>query len=148
LELVLPVCSSGTTSTLQGETYVIIEQRASAGSFFEFSTRWRQLWCINKRYSGRLELDHSLRHDWNSLLSDPSHAAASSPAQSSSTAPHLTLSTAEELGWLLFRNYSQEYYPQADALVEYLRKWAIGLAPQARPQSGRPYRPLNIRLRV
>ena len=44
--------------------YVVIEKRGIPGSFFESQPRFRQLISINKRYSGRTELDHIMRHDW------------------------------------------------------------------------------------
>ena len=41
--------------------YVVLERNGGPGSFFESFPRFRQLISINKRYSGRDELDHSLR---------------------------------------------------------------------------------------
>lgn len=90
-----------------------------------------------------------MRHDWNSLLSDPSHAAARAggPAwPASSTDPSLTLTAATASGWRLFRNYSSEYYPHADALVSYLRDWAAGLPPPPGAAGGsrHPWAPLRV----
>ena len=105
--------------------YVVIEKNAFPGSFFEKYPRFRQLISINKRSSGRRELDHSMRHDWNSLLSDPSHRSRGTLWPLSSTDPSLTLDSAHNSGWLLFRNFSNSYYPHADDLVRYLRAWAL-----------------------
>jgi hypothetical protein len=61
-----------------GRDYVVLEAGGSPGSFFRTFPRWRQLISINKRATGRQELDFNLRHDWNSLLSEASHAAPGS----------------------------------------------------------------------
>lgn len=109
--------------------YIILEKGAVPGSFFTQLPRFRQLISINKLNSGRDELDHVMRHDWNSLLSDSSHSSAaktSTKAAVSSTDAQLTLSAAQASGWLLFRNYSSAYYPSADSLVTYLRDWSLG----------------------
>ena len=56
--------------------YLVLESAASPGHFFETFPRWRELISINRLYTGREELDFALRHDWNSLLSEPSSSAA------------------------------------------------------------------------
>ena len=84
-------------------SYVILE-RSEVGAFFRTHPRHRQLISINKRNSGH-EADEPqrspefrLRHDWNSLLTD-------------------------DLGFL-FTNYTDEYLPPADLLVQYLEDYA------------------------
>ena len=77
------------------QDYLILEKGPSAGTFYTHYPRHRGLISINKRYAGA---DHGhefhLRHDWNSLISDdPS---------------------------MLMKEYSADYYPHADRLVEYL----------------------------
>ena len=139
-----------------GRDYVVFEKSAVPGSFFQQLPRFRQLISINKRYSGRVELDHLMRHDWNSLLSDPSHSAARSAWPASSTNATLTLDTAQAAGWRLFRNYSSAYYPHADDLVRYLGDWSAGSGPAAHADAsgadalqptgpGHPARPLRVR---
>jgi hypothetical protein len=136
-----------------GRDYVILEQRDCPGSFFKALPRFRQLISINKLHSGRDELDHAMRHDWNSLLADPSHSVTTAsanrlPATMSSTHPEHRLSSARR-SWLLFRNYSNSYYPHADDMVDYLSHWARGwqmddTAPEATVDAGHPSRPLRI----
>lgn len=50
-------------------------QAAEAGSFFRRFPRWRELISINKRATGRWDYEYNQRHDWNSLLPDPSSSA-------------------------------------------------------------------------
>ena len=79
-------------------SYVILEREAKAGSFFVHYPRHRTLLSINKVYTGYQDMDSRLRYDWNSLLSDR---------------PELVLS-----------RYSQRYFPDADALQQYLEAYA------------------------
>lgn len=81
-----------------GREYQIIESGDRVGTFFELYPRHRQLISINKVYTGTDDPELRLRHDWNSLLTDDySH---------------------------LFRDYSKEYFPPADAILDYLRDYA------------------------
>lgn len=78
--------------------YVVFERTPGPGSFFTRYPRHRKLISINKRYTGRANSEFNLRHDWNSLLShDPR---------------------------LLFRHYSQAYFPDASEMVRYLGDFA------------------------
>ncbi|XP_037073731.1 FAD-dependent oxidoreductase domain-containing protein 2-like [Pollicipes pollicipes] len=78
-----------------GRDHVLLERDASPGSFFKKYPRHRTLISINKQHTGKVNREFNERHDWNSLLSDdPS---------------------------LVFRRYSSEFFPHADAMVEYLR---------------------------
>jgi len=81
-----------------GRSYLVLEAADAPGAFFKVFPRHRTLLSINKIYSGSDDPETKLRHDWNSLLSD-----------------------SEDM---LFRNYSQEYMPHADALVRYLADFA------------------------
>ena len=87
-----------------GRDYIVIERNASAGSFFETYPRHRTLISINKRFTGhekdepRRTREFDLRHDWNSLVHDD-------------RLPRFT-------------NFSSEFYPAADDLVRYLKKFA------------------------
>ena len=77
-----------------------------SGSFFEHYPRHRRLISLNKRNTGELNKEFNLRHDWNSLL------------------------THKEDN-LKFTDYSNENFPQADLLVDYLndfkRKFNLNL---------------------
>ncbi|XP_006865345.1 PREDICTED: FAD-dependent oxidoreductase domain-containing protein 2 [Chrysochloris asiatica] len=81
-----------------GRNYVVFERSSGPGSFFARYPRHRKLISINKRYTGNANAEFNLRHDWNSLLShDPQ---------------------------LLFRHYSQAYFPDASDMVRYLHDFA------------------------
>ncbi|XP_031575039.1 FAD-dependent oxidoreductase domain-containing protein 2-like [Actinia tenebrosa] len=81
--------------------YVIFEANSVAGSFFLKYPCHRKLISINKRFTGRLNKEFNLRHDWNSLLSDDDS--------------------------LLLKHYSDKFYPDADDLVKYLNDYATKL---------------------
>lgn len=57
--------------------------------------RHRRMGSFNRRYTGTSNKDFNLRHDWNSLLSHDDS--------------------------LLFRHYSSDLLPHADAYVRYLQ---------------------------
>lgn len=78
-----------------GANYVVLERSPNASTHFRHYPRHRQLISINKRYTGSADADFNLRHDWNSLLT-------TNPAQPP------------------FTTYSEDLYPSADSLVEYL----------------------------
>jgi thioredoxin reductase len=109
-----------------GRDYLVLDAEARPASFFDAYPRWRQLISINKREVGRADsLDFAQRHDWNSLLSDASHASPASLA-SSTDARASVASLAPELR---FTSWSDEYFPRdAGVLAEYLRAWAAAPA--------------------
>ena len=82
-------------------SYIILEQSEVAGSFFTQYPRHRQLISVNKVNCGGIDpqknMENILRYDCNSLL---------------------TLS--EDYGKIMFRDYSEEYYPPADKIVQYM----------------------------
>lgn len=78
--------------------YLAVEAAPVPGAFFQTQPRHRQLLSLNKRFNGFPEHEFNMRHDWNSLLS--------------------------EEGAPLFRDYSQELYPNADDYVRYLAAFA------------------------
>ena len=81
-----------------GRDYAVFERAPGPGSFFTRYPRHRKLISINKRYTGKANAEFNLRHDWNSLLShDPR---------------------------LLFRHYSNAYFPDAGDMVRYLGDFA------------------------
>ena len=78
--------------------YLILEKAGNAGAFFDIMPRHRYLISINKVYTGVDNPTTNLRWDWNSLLSD-----------------------SEDL---LFKNYSKDYFPDADLLSKYVMDFA------------------------
>jgi thioredoxin reductase len=81
-----------------GRDYLILEQGATAGTFFRTFPRHRQLISINKQQTGFDDPELNLRMDWNSLLSDQPN--------------------------LLFTRYTDRYFPDADVMVRYLADFA------------------------
>jgi Pyridine nucleotide-disulphide oxidoreductase len=123
---------------LAGRDYLILEQHDIPGSFFARFPRWRQLISINKPYTGINVLDHSFRHDWNSLLSETSHQNLANMMHDqvsdklkfvdsyfvsnySSSDPRLTseVTTKNQR----FTDIAEGYYPSADLLSGYLKNW-------------------------
>lgn len=86
--------------------YVVLERSAEAGSFYKRYPRHRNLISINKRNTGRSNAEFNWRHDWNSLLSPEAGPAADAPR---------------------FAEFSKDYFPKADAWVEYAAKFQEGL---------------------
>jgi thioredoxin reductase len=84
-----------------GIDYIILEQNALAGSFFDRYPLSGQLISINKRHTGSDNADFNLRHDWNSLLSDDGPK---------------------------FTDYSTEFYPDRKDLVRYMNDFAAKYA--------------------
>lgn len=84
-----------------GRDYVVFERSHAPGSFFAIYPRHRKLISINKRHTGKSNSEFNLRHDWNSLLSHEPR--------------------------LLFRRYSRQFFPHADAMVRYLEDFAAML---------------------
>ena len=81
-----------------GRKYVMLEAKEGAGSFFTHYPRHRTLISLNKVYNWFDEPDFNMRYDWNSLLTDDNS--------------------------MLFRDYSKELFPPADAIVKYARDFA------------------------
>ena len=83
-----------------GIDYVILERAAEAGAFFSRFPRRRKLISVNKRHVGEgMSAEFALRHDWHSLLETDK----------------------------LFGKFSRDFYPHADALVNYQRSIAADL---------------------
>ena len=81
-----------------GRDYQVLEGSPRVGSFFEKHPRHGMLISINKVYTGTEDPELNLRHDWNSLLTDDySHQ---------------------------FKDFSKEYFPPAQSLVDYLGSFA------------------------
>ncbi|XP_042693639.1 FAD-dependent oxidoreductase domain-containing protein 2 [Centrocercus urophasianus] len=89
-----------------GRDYVVFERSHAPGSFFAIYPRHRKLISINKRHTGKSNSEFNLRHDWNSLLSHEPR--------------------------LLFRRYSRQFFPHADAMVRYLEDFAAILGLRVR----------------
>ncbi|PAA47394.1 hypothetical protein BOX15_Mlig019951g2 [Macrostomum lignano] len=81
--------------------YVVIERASIAGSFFTVYPRHGKLISINKRWTDSSNTEYTLRHDWNSLISDD---------------PSLQL-----------RHYSNIMFPQKEVLVKYLNDYKTKL---------------------
>jgi hypothetical protein len=132
-----------------GRDYLVLDSASEAGSFFSTYPRWRQLISINKVETGREEADFNMRHDWNSLLSEPSHSSEDGlaesdevpcplsllPSSSSSSSPppcRASSYSSSDARWrtagvnssLLFRSRTRTYYPEADRLRDFLGDWA------------------------
>ena len=130
-----------------GRDYLVLERNALSASFFEQYPRWRQLISINKRSVGRNNsLDFAMRHDWNSLLSEASHSQKGDVQITSSTDKRLDVPSIDPV--LRFTAWSKDYFPNADALREYMQAWAA--APGINSSGPLPVglgrsRPLRIR---
>jgi thioredoxin reductase len=83
----------------KGRDYAILEAGAAPGSFFRVFPRHRRLISINKVYTGASDVEANLRFDWNSLLSDAGSE-------------------------LLFKQYSLDYFPAPESLLQYLAEYA------------------------
>lgn len=79
-----------------GLNYKIIERGSGVGTSFKKFPRHRKLISINKIHTGYDDAETNLRWDWNSLLND------------------------EEV---LFKDFDEDYFPDADALVNYLEAY-------------------------
>jgi thioredoxin reductase len=77
--------------------YIVLEKSSDCGSFFKKYPIHRKLISVNKVHTGSTNKDFNLRHDWNSLLSDDDS--------------------------LLFKNYTHEFFPHADYMVNYLNDY-------------------------
>ena len=82
----------------EGLDYLILEAGERAGTFFKSFPRHRKLISVNKVQTGYDDPEINMRWDWNSLLSDDNE--------------------------LLVKNYTKQYFPAADDLVQYLADFA------------------------
>ena len=78
--------------------YKIFEKTGTVASFFTKYPLSGKLISINKKYTGSDNPDFNLRHDWNSLLSDSDTK---------------------------FNEYSEDYYPNRNDLVDYLKDFSV-----------------------
>jgi thioredoxin reductase len=81
-----------------GRDYLVLEGGNSAGTFFKTFPRHRTLISNNKVHTGYTDPEVNMRFDWNSLMSDDPQ--------------------------LVFKNYSELYFPAADDFVRYLGDFA------------------------
>ncbi|XP_078483409.1 FAD-dependent oxidoreductase domain-containing protein 2-like [Ciona intestinalis] len=84
-----------------GRDYIVFEKGYGAGTFYLKYPIHRQLISINKRNTGKTNKEFNFRHDWNSLVSDDES--------------------------LQITKYSEEFFPPADVLVQYLNDYATKL---------------------
>jgi thioredoxin reductase len=82
-----------------GLKYLILEAAETPGAFFNDFPRHRKLISINKVHTGYDDPEVNMRWDWNSLLSDNEDP-------------------------LLFKDFSQDYFPHASVMVDYLTEFA------------------------
>ena len=82
-----------------GRDYVVFERGTQSASFFSEFPVHRVLNSINRRFTRSDDLEFNLRHDWNSLLG-----------------------SEDTVG--LFTQWSEEYWPPAQKLVEYINAFA------------------------
>lgn len=80
------------------QDYLVLDRSDHAGSFFSHYPRHGRLLSINKRYTGHADLESRRRYDWNSLVCGD-----------------------EELQ---FTQFSTEYFPRKEELVQYLSEFA------------------------
>jgi len=80
------------------KSYLTLESSNNSGHSFSVYPRHRKLISINKVHTGYDDREVNYRHDWNSLLCDNDD--------------------------LLFKKYSQDYFPNADAYFQYLNDFA------------------------
>lgn len=78
--------------------YVVLEKAKTAGAFFARQPVHRKLLSINKKNNYFTEEEFNWRHDWNSLLSDDPE--------------------------MRFTKYTDELFPHADDLYQYLQDFA------------------------
>lgn len=77
--------------------YLILERNNEPGSFFSRFPLSERLISLNKVYTGSDDKNLNLRYDWNSLLNDED---------------------------LLFKQFSEEFYPHTDDLKAYLLEFS------------------------
>lgn len=78
----------------QKKSYLVLEKGENVATFFAKFPRHRKLISINKVFTGFSDNEVNLRWDWNSLLTNDDG--------------------------LLFKSFSEEYFANADMIVEYL----------------------------
>merc|ERR1712072_1246993 len=99
-------------------SYKVLEAAPTAASFFSNYPRWQKLISLNKRHTGRAELDFNLRHDWNSLLHDPS------PTHHSAAPSSSTVNLTDIKPGLLFGDYDKKLWPNSKNLAKYMQHYA------------------------
>ena len=77
--------------------YIILEKSNSCASFFNKYPIGNQLISLNKKYTGEINSDFNLRHDWNSLLNEEN---------------------------FLFSDITDQLYPEAHHLYNYLNEFS------------------------
>ena len=81
----------------QGRSYLILDEGAKPGGFFQKMPRHRTLISINKVYTGTDDAELNLRWDWNSLLTEDDFR---------------------------FTSYTDDYFPSPAVLRRYLQDFA------------------------
>lgn len=100
---------------------VVFERAPRPGSFFEAYPRHRTLISSNKIHTGVDNSEFNLRHDWNSLLDfddvDEPVALYGKPTKA-------VVERRKAQRQRRFGNWSKEYFPHADRMVDYLGGYA------------------------
>ena len=76
--------------------------RLSTGSFFELYPRHDTLISINKRHTGKTNVEFNFRHDWNSLITE----------------------IGDEQAAKRFGTYTRELFPPREKIVTYFNDFA------------------------
>ena len=102
----------------KNRSYIVVEMNSSAAATFKTYPKHRKLISTNKMYAGNTGREFHMRHDWNSLLHTVKDLDDAPPAP------------------VKFQNYSTDYFPNADALVDYLNDFVVNalLADETRPR--------------
>lgn len=85
----------------RGRDYVCLEAAAGPGNFFAKFPRHRFLISINKKYTGFTDPEINMRWDWNSLL----------------------VEEEDYKKHKMFPEFTDDYFPNADFVVEYLEEF-------------------------
>ena len=98
-----------------------------SGNFFNVYPRHNQLISINKRHTGKSNVEFNLRHDWNSLLSneDLPRPSTHQPRRGSVMTPASQSNVTEQPTLTRFGVYSRQMFPHRTSLLRYLHDFAV-----------------------
>ena len=92
-----------------------------AGNFFSVYPRHDQLISINKRHTGKTNVEFNLRHDWNSLIS--TYDCRNQPVGIDGS--HRSAAVADDEEKLIrFGSYSRHMFPHRSSMLRYLNDFA------------------------
>lgn len=102
-----------------GRDYIVLERNGVAGSFFTVYPRHGQIISINKRHTGKTNVEFNLRHDWNSLITTTDQR--SQPGGNSSSSSR---NADDSQSLKRFGGYSRRMFPHRSDLVRYFNDFA------------------------